>query len=326
MFMGKSVVLGNARFVVTIAFVVAAMLQAASAFAGDTVYYYSSDTIHSEVVVTDANRNVVERTYYAPYGQVLNRDLRDGPGYTGHEEDPETGLVYMQQRYYDTEIGRFISTDPVAATDTGGNFNRYEYAKDNPYRYTDPDGRYTCSGSEKECAAVSDFAMTAIVAKMYSNPKSSEYNSVGRAVSELGLPGQQNGVTVTAKSLMPGVNGGAPQGGKIQIDVRQIKSFGSELKEYGRDSSKTISQVQNAVGAGVLMHETTHEVDYMNPNIGYPHSRLADSLLEIHAYSVEKSVGAALGMGEIGLSTQHEFNSKVSGSVNQFCSVPSNCP
>ena len=126
---------------------VALGLMASPAFAVDTVYYYSSDTIHSEVVVTDASRNVVERTYYAPYGQVLNRDLRDGPGYSGHEEDPETNLVYMQQRYYDPEAGRFLSTDPVQADGGGGSFNRYEYAKDDPYRFTDPDGRQSCTGS-----------------------------------------------------------------------------------------------------------------------------------------------------------------------------------
>lgn len=142
--MGKSAVRSKALFGLTATFVVTAMLQAAPASAGDTVYYYSSDTVHSEVVVTDQNRNVVERTYYAPYGQVLNRDLRDGPGYGGHEEDPETDLVYMQQRYYCPECGRFLSVDPVGVDPTsGGNFNRYEYANDNPYRYADPDGRDT---------------------------------------------------------------------------------------------------------------------------------------------------------------------------------------
>ena len=140
MSIGKSVVLSKAVFGVTV-FVAAAMLLAGATRANDTVYYYSSDTVHSEVVVTDASRSVVERTYYAPYGQVLNRDLRDGPGYSGHEEDPETNLVYMQQRYYDPGAGRFLSTDPVQADGGGGSFNRYEYANDNPYRYTDPDGR-----------------------------------------------------------------------------------------------------------------------------------------------------------------------------------------
>jgi RHS repeat-associated protein len=124
-----------------LAVLAASLLPASPSLASDTVYYYSSDSLHSEVVITDQNRNVVERTHYAPYGQVLDRSLRDGPGYTGHAEDPGTGLVYMQQRYYDPEAGRFLSSDPVPADGNGGSFNRYWYAKDNPYRYTDPDGR-----------------------------------------------------------------------------------------------------------------------------------------------------------------------------------------
>jgi RHS repeat-associated protein len=56
--------------------------------------------------------------------------------------DPETGLVYMQQRYYDPVAGRFLSVDPVVTnTKAGGHFNRYAYAENNPYKYTDPDGQ-----------------------------------------------------------------------------------------------------------------------------------------------------------------------------------------
>ncbi len=43
----------------------------------------------------------------------------------------------MQQRYYDPQVGRFLSVDPAASE-----FNRYDYAADNPYRFTDPDGRH----------------------------------------------------------------------------------------------------------------------------------------------------------------------------------------
>jgi RHS repeat-associated protein len=57
-------------------------------------------------------------------------------------EDAQTGLDYMQQRYYDPGIGRFLSTDPVTAYEKPmTNFNRYVYALNNPYRFTDPDGR-----------------------------------------------------------------------------------------------------------------------------------------------------------------------------------------
>jgi len=56
--------------------------------------------------------------------------------------DAVTGLNYMQQRYYDPELGRFLSVDPIEANGlTGANFNRYKYALNNPYKFTDPDGR-----------------------------------------------------------------------------------------------------------------------------------------------------------------------------------------
>jgi RHS repeat-associated protein len=56
--------------------------------------------------------------------------------------DPETGLTYMQQRYYDPMAGRFMSVDPVLTDgNTGASFNRYVYANNNPHKYTDPDGR-----------------------------------------------------------------------------------------------------------------------------------------------------------------------------------------
>ncbi|WP_276327500.1 RHS repeat-associated core domain-containing protein, partial [Xanthomonas vasicola] len=38
----------------------------------------------------------------------------DGIGYTGHGTDGGTGLIYMQRRYYDPTIPRFLSVDPVA--------------------------------------------------------------------------------------------------------------------------------------------------------------------------------------------------------------------
>lgn len=70
----------------------------------------------------------------------------------------------MQQRYYDPESGRFLSTDPVLTSSDGGNFNRYWYANDNPYRYTDRDGR--CP----ECIGAAIGALLEI-AVQYKNPE-----------------------------------------------------------------------------------------------------------------------------------------------------------
>lgn len=109
-----------------------------------TVEYIHTDALGSPVAVTNASGQVIERREYEPYGrQLLPATLANGPGYTGHVTDAATGLTYMQQRYYDPAIGRFLSVDPVTAySSAGANFNRYWYANDNPYKFTDPDGRF----------------------------------------------------------------------------------------------------------------------------------------------------------------------------------------
>ncbi|HEX7338625.1 MAG TPA: RHS repeat-associated core domain-containing protein [Rhodanobacteraceae bacterium] len=107
-----------------------------------------------KLIVTNAQGTVVatmtpqgQVTYtagYRPYGQQVEGTPLAGPGYTGHVNDPDSGLVYMQQRYYDPTIGRFISPDPISPTPGNiYNFNRFAYANNNPIVNIDPDGRET---------------------------------------------------------------------------------------------------------------------------------------------------------------------------------------
>ncbi len=107
-----------------------------------TLKYQHTDALGSPVAVTNVAGQVIERNDYEPWGTVIGQPNKNGIAFTGHMMDGATGLIYMQQRYYDPTIGRFLSVDPVVANSkTGANFNRYWYANNNPYRYTDPDGR-----------------------------------------------------------------------------------------------------------------------------------------------------------------------------------------
>jgi RHS repeat-associated protein len=118
-------------------------LVATRNFVGNVVKtkYQHTDALGSPVATTNEAGAVVDRTEYAPYGAPLNRPV-SGVGYTGHVMDSTTGLVYAQQRYYDPLIGRFLSVDPVTEQDGDmRHFNRYSYAYNNPYKFTDPDGR-----------------------------------------------------------------------------------------------------------------------------------------------------------------------------------------
>src|SRR5689334_6266358 len=88
-------------------------LGATPALAQTEIRYVHTDAFGSVVALTDEQGNVVERFEYEPYGAVLNQPAHDGPGYTGHVADAATGLVYMQERYYDPVLGRMTSVDPV---------------------------------------------------------------------------------------------------------------------------------------------------------------------------------------------------------------------
>jgi len=61
--------------------------------------------------------------------------------YRGYVFDAETGLYYLQSRYYDSEMGRFINADSIVSTGQGllGN-NMFAYCLNNPLSYSDPTG------------------------------------------------------------------------------------------------------------------------------------------------------------------------------------------
>jgi len=144
------------KSIVTLVF--AALYAAGSKCQAQEIVYIHTDKAGSILAETDSTGAVLSRRTYEPFGQQLE-SVVDGPGYTGHVQDADTGLTYMQQRYYDPSLGRFLSVDPVATRPIGDNFNRYWYANNNPYTNVDPDGR-ECNGNgcwvttlEREAAA-----------------------------------------------------------------------------------------------------------------------------------------------------------------------------
>ena len=137
----------------------------------------------------DEQRTVVKRNSYAPFGETFAPTVIDGTGYTGHVMDQATGLTYMQQRYYDPQLGRFLSVDPMPSdTTTVWNFNRYSYAANSPYNFLDPDGRATVPwGAIGEVAAKR--ATQAAIASQLDSPVPGPGDVVG-AVILIGAVGE----------------------------------------------------------------------------------------------------------------------------------------
>ena len=64
-------------------------------------------------------------------------------GFTGHEEIDTVGLVHMNGRVYDPELGRFIQADPFVQDGSNAqSWNRYSYVLNNPLSMTDPTGYF----------------------------------------------------------------------------------------------------------------------------------------------------------------------------------------
>jgi RHS repeat-associated protein len=77
---------------------------------------------------------------YTPYGRILRSTGHEKYQTTQHERDAETDLDYRGARFYDSDAGRFLSLDPLAAKYLA--LGAYVYVAGNPVIYTDPTGQF----------------------------------------------------------------------------------------------------------------------------------------------------------------------------------------
>jgi RHS repeat-associated protein len=108
---------------------------------GGTVVWALSDNQGTVRDVVDGNRTILNHVVYDSFGQVVgqsNASVEFRYGYTGREQDSETGLDYYRARYYDAGNGRFISEDPIGFS--AGDSNLTRYVGNSPTNWVDPSG------------------------------------------------------------------------------------------------------------------------------------------------------------------------------------------
>ena len=121
----------------------------------DMLFFYQKDAQGNIIAIVDSTGSVVVQYYYDAWG---NHKVVDANGdeitdqddignvnpfrYRGYYYDTETGLYFLQTRYYDPEVGRFLNRDSVQYADpeTINGLNLYAYCLNNPIEYTDPYG------------------------------------------------------------------------------------------------------------------------------------------------------------------------------------------
>jgi RHS repeat-associated protein len=112
---------------------------------------FHADTAGSPILATNSSGDILWKEHYTPFGERLANKVTGSNTqfFHGKEQDSSTGLQYFGARWYDPSIGRFMGVDPAGldAEDEGDSglvheFNRYAFSANNPYKYTDPDGRF----------------------------------------------------------------------------------------------------------------------------------------------------------------------------------------
>ncbi|MDK2825466.1 MAG: hypothetical protein PWQ63_1569 [Methanolobus sp.] len=102
--------------------------------------WYLSDHLGSTTLLINESGLEVERTEYYPYGEVQSGGL-EKYGFTGKENDADTGLMYYGARYYSPEYRVFVQPDTMLPDPYNPQvLNRYAYSLNNPLKYNDPSG------------------------------------------------------------------------------------------------------------------------------------------------------------------------------------------
>ena len=117
---------------------------------GGATYYYVTNLQGDVVALLDASGSTVASYAYDPYGKVLSAEgtmAETNPlRYRGYYYDTESGLYYLQSRYYDPTTCRFINadtTDVVVIAAIGiTDKNLFAYCENNPIQQKDSDGRF----------------------------------------------------------------------------------------------------------------------------------------------------------------------------------------
>ncbi len=117
-----------------------------------TTYTYEKDAQGDIVGLFDSSNNEVVKYSYDSWGKLISigGSLADTLGranpfrYRGYYYDSESQLYYLQSRYYNPEIGRFISKDDSGYHDASNpiDSNLYAYVNNNPVINTDPNGHF----------------------------------------------------------------------------------------------------------------------------------------------------------------------------------------
>lgn len=224
-------------------------------------YYYIKNAQEDVLAIVDTNGNVVVSYVYDPFGNVLeiSGPLKDSLGYNNpirfksYYYDKESDLYFLQSRYYDSNIGRFISQDDtiyLQGTYLLNNIskNLYAYCMNDPVNKIDETGhsaRWVIATVKFLFADIDIISDDKLGATMLVLNGANVYNAFHETAQILAADQLQNKGYICSLE----VSCNKLNGQKGEIDILANDKYVYEVKNYFDSYSSAVSQVMNYVNA-----------------------------------------------------------------------------
>jgi RHS repeat-associated protein len=221
--------------------------------------YLHKDHLGSITVITDEAGAVAEELSYDPHGKRRNPDWSDAlaqlqsfetkRSFTGHLYLDDVGLIHMGGRYYDPELGRFLSADPfIQEPANAQSLNRYSYVLNNPLSYTDPSGFFFSKifkAIKSVFKAVAN-VVKSVVSFVKDNIRTIAAIAVSAIIPNPYIAGFAAGLIASGGDLKAGIIGALTAGAFEFIGHSQV--FGDFLKGFGGAAGFVKSLAHGVVG------------------------------------------------------------------------------
>ncbi|MGK9414767.1 RHS repeat-associated core domain-containing protein [Pseudomonas cedrina] len=203
-------------------------------------YHYQLDHLGTPQELTAPDGEIVWSAHYRAYGEITRLDIEkvDNPlRFQGQYFDQESGLHYNRHRYYNPDIGRYLTPDPVKLA---GGINSYLYVT-NPTGWVDPLGlNANCPGSGKKKPTCTLPAEPGL-------PDVSRKGAFREAKRDANIPMNQN----------PDVMTHPKSGRTTQYKIEKMTDLNDDniLDENGRTINTRVYQFTRADGSKILIQD-----------------------------------------------------------------------
>ncbi len=158
-------------------------------------YYYVRDLQSNIIGILNGNGEQVVSYLYDSWGKLLSIEgsAKDTIGvqnpfrYRGYYYDTETGFYYLNSRYYDPVVGRFLNADTIACVIGSTNYhNVFTYCENNPINLSDPTGRIAGIDDATVLLGLAVALLATGIYTTFTNPDVQRgFNEIARSIQDI---------------------------------------------------------------------------------------------------------------------------------------------